>query len=148
MTVAAHIVGGTGDTSHLTMEQRLSFTPEQAELRQKGTKWFMVGWYTYIGLIWTLKVNMLFLYRRVVSRVWVKMFIVPTMVFVCVTGVSIFILFSTACRPFHKLWQILPDPGSMYSSQCQIKLSADSPSVLHAAKSSVLDHRPRTEPGD
>ncbi|KAH7066947.1 hypothetical protein BKA63DRAFT_131649 [Paraphoma chrysanthemicola] len=116
MTVAAHIVGGTGDTSHLTMEQRLSFTPEQAALRQKGTKWFMVGWYTYIGLIWTLKLNMLFLYRRVVSLVWVKTFIVPTMVFVGVTGVSILILFAAACRPFHKLWQILPDPGSVYPS--------------------------------
>ncbi|PSN73633.1 hypothetical protein BS50DRAFT_191908 [Corynespora cassiicola Philippines] len=111
MTVAAHIVGGTGDTSHLTMEQRLSFTPEQAATRQKGTKWFMVGWYTYIGLIWSLKLNMLFLYRRVVSHIWVKKFIVPTMMFVVITGVSIWILLASACRPFHKLWQILPDPG-------------------------------------
>ena len=112
MTVAAHMVGGTGDTSHLTMEQRLAFTPEQAAMRQTGTKWFMVGWYTYIGLIWTLKLNMLFLYRRVVSVGWVKKFIVPTMIFVGATGVSIWILFASACRPFHKLWQILPDPGS------------------------------------
>jgi hypothetical protein len=111
MTLAAHIVGGTGDTSHLTMEERQSFTPEQAAARQKGSQWFMVGWFTYIGLIWTLKLNMLFLYRRVVSVVWVKMFIVPTMVFVGATGISIWILLGTACRPFHKIWQILPDPG-------------------------------------
>lgn len=112
MTVAAHIVGGTGDTSHLTMEQRLSFTPEQVAARQSGTKWFMVGWYTYIGLIWTLKLNMLFLYRRVVGVLWVKKYIMPTMIFVGASGISIFILFSSACRPFHKLWQVLPDPGS------------------------------------
>lgn len=112
MTVAAHIVGGTGDTSHLTMSQRLSMTPEQAATRQKGSKWFMVGWYTYIGLIWTLKLNMLFLYRRVVSLVWVKKYIAPTLIFAGVTGVSIWILFASACRPFQKLWQILPDPGS------------------------------------
>ncbi|KAF2126432.1 hypothetical protein P153DRAFT_346150 [Dothidotthia symphoricarpi CBS 119687] len=111
MTVAAHFVGGTGDTSHLTMEQRLSFTPEQAASRQAGTKWFMVGWYTYIGLIWTLKLNMLFFYKQVVGIVWVKKLIMPAMSFVAVTGVSIWILFATACRPFHKLWQILPDPG-------------------------------------
>jgi hypothetical protein len=97
MTVAAHIVGGTGDTSHLTMQERLSFTPEQAAARQRGSQWFMVGWFTYIGLIWTLKLNM---------------FIVPTMVFVGVTGISIWILLGSACRPFHKIWQILPDPGS------------------------------------
>lgn len=111
MTVAAHQVGGTGDTSHLTMEQRLSFSGAQAKARQNGTKWFMVGWYTYIGLIWALKLNMLFLYRRVVSVVWVKRYIVPTMVFVGVTGASIWVLFASACRPFHKLWQIYPDPG-------------------------------------
>ncbi|PVH98960.1 hypothetical protein DM02DRAFT_680576 [Periconia macrospinosa] len=111
MTVAAHMVGGTGDTSHLTMEQRLAFTPEQAAARQSGTKWFMVGWYTYIGLIWTLKLNMLFLYKRVVSVVWVKKFLLPAMIFVGITGLSIWILFASACRPLHKLWQILPDPG-------------------------------------
>ena len=112
MTAAAHMVAHTGDTSHLTMEQRLALTPEQAATRQSGTKWFMVGWYTYIGLIWSLKLNMLFLYRRVVSIVWIKKFIVPAMALVGVTGVSIFIMFASACRPFHKLWQILPDPGS------------------------------------
>ncbi|KAI8936146.1 hypothetical protein NX059_007641 [Plenodomus lindquistii] len=111
MTIAAHIVSRTGDTSHLTMEQRVGFTPAEAALRQTGTKWFMVGWYSYIGLIWTLKLNMLFLYRRVVSFVWVKKFIVPVMIIVGVTGVAIWILLATACRPFHKLWQIWPDPG-------------------------------------
>ena len=36
------------------MEQRLGFTTEEAAARQKGTKWFMVGWYTYNGLIWNV----------------------------------------------------------------------------------------------
>ncbi|KAF9728338.1 hypothetical protein PMIN04_007725 [Paraphaeosphaeria minitans] len=111
MTVAAHMVDGTGDTSHLTMEERLAFTHEEAAARQSGTKWFMVGWFTYIGLIWTLKLNMLLLYKRVVSVVWVKKFLLPAMIIVGISGVSIWILFASACRPFHKLWQILPDPG-------------------------------------
>ncbi|KAL6705191.1 hypothetical protein ACN47E_007296 [Coniothyrium glycines] len=111
MSTTAHIVSGTGDTSHLTMKQRLALTPEQVVLRQNGTKWFMVGWYTYVGLIWALKLNMLFLYRRLVSDGWVKKCIRPTMIFVGVTGVSIWILLASACRPFHKLWVILPDPG-------------------------------------
>jgi hypothetical protein len=96
----------------MTREQRLTITPEEAALRQKGTKWFMVGWYTYIGLIWILKFNMLLLYHRLVSMVRMSKFIVPTMGFVGVTGVSIWILFTTACRPFNKLWQIYPNPGS------------------------------------
>ncbi|KAF2185111.1 hypothetical protein K469DRAFT_577655 [Zopfia rhizophila CBS 207.26] len=122
MTVAIHIVGGTGDTSHLPMEVRLSLAPNAAAKLQKGTKWFMVGWYTYIGLIWTLKLNMLFLYRRVVSVMWVKKFILPTMIVVGVTGTAIWILFATACRPFHKLWQILPDPGPFCFPQSPIFL--------------------------
>lgn len=51
MTVAAHIVGGTGDTSHLSMGERLAMTPAQRQSRSLGSKWFMVGWYTYITLI-------------------------------------------------------------------------------------------------
>ncbi|KAH5016898.1 hypothetical protein HBI81_020770 [Parastagonospora nodorum] len=122
MTVAAHIVGGTGDTSHLTLEQRLSFSPEEAAMRQKGTKWFMVGWYTYIGLIWTLKFNFLFLSRRIVSVSHIRIVIIPTMAFVGATGVAIWILFATACRPFHKLWQILPDPGRLCMPQSPVFL--------------------------
>ncbi|KAF1847796.1 uncharacterized protein K460DRAFT_352877 [Cucurbitaria berberidis CBS 394.84] len=117
MTVAAHIVAGTGDTSYLTPEQLRSMTPEQVVLRQNGTKWFMVGWYTYVGLIWTLKLNMLFFYRRVVSVVWVNKFLVPTMVFVGGSGVSIWILFALGCRPFDKLWQVYPHPGPYCTPQ-------------------------------
>jgi hypothetical protein len=141
MTVAAHIVGGTGDTSHLTMKQRLSFTPEQAAARQKGTKWFMVGWYSYIGLIWTLKLNMLFLFRRVATTGWVNRFIVPVMVFVGSTAIAIWILLASACRPFHKLWQILPDPGSKYLKAWAgygAWLTFDR--ILHAAKPGIFDN--------
>lgn len=103
MTVAAHIVGGTGDTSHLTMEERLAITPEQRRLRSLGLKWFIVGWYTYITLIWTLKFNMLCLYQRIVSGVWVEKFMKPTMALVVASGLSIYILFATGCRPFYRL---------------------------------------------
>jgi hypothetical protein len=146
MTIAAHIVGGTGDTSHMTREQRLSITPEEAALRQKGTKWFMVGWYTYIGLIWTLKLNMLVLYRRIVSVAWVNKFIVPTMGLVGVTGVSIWILFTTACHPFKKLWQIYPDPGSEFPIKYILREALKNNRLLHAAKPSISDHRSRSEP--
>lgn len=154
MTVAAHFVGGTGDTSHLSMEQRLAFTPAQAAARQAGTKWFMVGWYTYVGLIWTLKLNMLFFYRRVVGVVWVKKLIMPTMIFVASTGLAIWILLATACRPFHKLWQILPDPGSKSPRTVHSRVLLFfyflglmySHRSLHAAKSHFPTHHPRAQP--
>lgn len=58
-------------------------------MRQKGAKWFMVVWYTYIGLIWTLKFNFLFLFRRIVSVSHIKIVIIPTMAFVGAMGVAI-----------------------------------------------------------
>ncbi|ORX97614.1 hypothetical protein BCR34DRAFT_577811 [Clohesyomyces aquaticus] len=123
MTVAAHIVGGTGDTSHLQDDVRVSLSPGAAAKFQKGSKWFMVGWYTYIGLIWTLKLNMLFLYRRLGNVTWIRRFILPMMIFAGMTGISIWILFATACRPFHKLWQILPDPGKYCAPQSPVFLT-------------------------
>lgn len=44
------------------------------------------------------------------------------MVFVGVSGASIWILFASACRPFHKLWQILPDPGPYCFPQSHVFL--------------------------
>lgn len=114
MTVAAYFVGLTGDTSNLTKEQRISMSASEISTRQQGTKWFMVGWYTYIGLIWSLKMNMLFLYKRLVGMTWVSKFIRPAMVFVGMTGIAIWILLSVACRPFSHLWQVYPDPGREY----------------------------------
>lgn len=114
MTVAAYIVSSTGDTSNLTHEQRVTMSPSEAAARQKGTKWFIVGWYTYIGLIWGLKINMLFLFKRLVSMTWVSAFIKPLMVFVGASGVAIWVILSTACRPFNHMWQIYPDPGRKY----------------------------------
>lgn len=86
-------------------------TPHQREQRSLGSKFFMVGWYTYITLIWTLKFNMLCLYQRVVSGVWVEKFIKPTMALVITSAIAIYILFAVGCQPFNRLWQVLPDPG-------------------------------------
>lgn len=53
MTVAAHIVGGTGDTSYVgTDSDRLSLvqdSPDEAAQRQLGTKWFLVSVRSFDG---------------------------------------------------------------------------------------------------
>ncbi|TAQ89063.1 hypothetical protein B7494_g2644 [Chlorociboria aeruginascens] len=112
MTVAAQIVGGTGDTSNIPLADRLAMTDAELASRATGSKWFMVGWYSYIGLIWTMKFNMLCFYQRVVNGLWVEKFIKPAMALVIVTGTAIILTLSLSCRPFHKLWQVLPDPGT------------------------------------
>ncbi|EKG09755.1 hypothetical protein MPH_13188 [Macrophomina phaseolina MS6] len=117
MTVAAHMVGGLGDIGAIPADQRASLTKEQAASLVLGTKWFVSGWYTYVSLIWTLKMNMLFLYQRVVNGLWVAKFIKPTMFFVGVTYISIILLVSLVCRPYHKMWQVMPDPGPTCKAQ-------------------------------
>lgn len=53
MTVAAHIVGGTGDTSYLgSNSDRLAIvqdSPNEAAQRQLGTKWFLVSCFELLG---------------------------------------------------------------------------------------------------
>ncbi|KAB2569801.1 hypothetical protein BFW01_g5788 [Lasiodiplodia theobromae] len=117
MTVAAEIVGEHGDLGAIPTDQRLSLTQEQADSLILGTKWFMVGWYTYVSLIWSLKFNMLFLYQRVVNGLWVAKFIKPTLVLVMTTWIAILLLVSFVCRPYERMWQVWPDPGSFCKAQ-------------------------------
>jgi len=114
MKVAVHIVDGVGDTSYWTTEERLAMTPEERQSHSFGSKWFMVGWFTYVIVIWILKFNMLCLYQRVVAGVWVEKFIKPAMALVAVSGLAMCVLFFVGCHPFNKLWQVLPDPGRKY----------------------------------
>lgn len=36
--------------------------------------------------------------------------IIPALLFVGVTGVAVVLTFTLMCIPFHKLWQVYPDP--------------------------------------
>src|SRR5689334_6434683 len=98
MTVAAHIVGGVGDLHALPIEERKNMSEEQAKSLVFGTQWFCVGVATYILFIWTLKLNMLFLYRRVVNGLWVEKFIKPTICLVVGTFVASYLILFCACR--------------------------------------------------
>ncbi|PGG98252.1 hypothetical protein GX51_06900 [Blastomyces parvus] len=117
MTAMAHIVGYAGDNGNIPAAQRAAMSEEEKALRSLGSKCFMTGWYTYIGLIWTLKMNMLFFYKRVVNGLWVEKFIFPAQLILGATGSSILLLLGFTCRPFHKLFQVYPDPGPLCTPQ-------------------------------
>lgn len=115
MTAMAHIVGYAQDNGNIPAALRATMSEEEKALRSLGSKCFMTGWYTYIGLIWSLKMNMLFFYKRVVNGLWVEKFILPAQLIVGATGTSILLLLGLTCRPFHKLFQVYPDPGRKLS---------------------------------
>lgn len=88
--------------------------PEVAAAYARGSQWFLVGWFTYPGFIWTLKLCMLFLLKRLTRDLWINKFIKPTMVLVLTCYIVGVIVICTYCRPFYKYWQIYPDPGGKH----------------------------------
>ncbi|KAK5651877.1 hypothetical protein OQA88_11536 [Cercophora sp. LCS_1] len=120
MTVAAHIVGSNGDLHSLTPQQRYQLSllpPEFAEQYIMGTRWFSAGVVTYITFIWLLKINMLFLYQRVVNGLWVEKFIMPTMGLVVLTYLSLIMVLFLPCRPYSRILIIWPDQGEYCKPQ-------------------------------
>ncbi|TGJ85559.1 hypothetical protein E0Z10_g3203 [Xylaria hypoxylon] len=113
MTVAAHIVGGLGDLHALPLETRKNLSEKEAASYIYGTQWFCAGVATYILFIWTLKLNMLFLYQRIVRGLWVEKYIKPTMALVVGTFIAIYLILFCVCRPYHRMWIIYPDQGFM-----------------------------------
>ncbi|KJZ68689.1 hypothetical protein HIM_11916 [Hirsutella minnesotensis 3608] len=122
MTVAAHIVGGLGDLHALDIEQRAALSVEEAKPYIYGTQWFCAGVATYILFIWTLKLNMLFLYQRVVSRLWVAKFIKSVMGVVFATFFAIYLILFCACRPYYRMWIVYPDQGPICEPQSTLNM--------------------------
>ncbi|OJD34058.1 uncharacterized protein BKCO1_2500010 [Diplodia corticola] len=114
VTVVAHvfiIVAGGKHTSLLTHDQRRLMPPSQVPAWVYGSKIFMLGQMLYASIVWSLKFNMLFFYRRITRGLWVEKLIIPTLAFVAMTGIAVLLVFTCTCRPFYKLWQVWPDPG-------------------------------------
>jgi hypothetical protein len=120
MTLAAHIVGSNGDIHSQTMAQRAALAsgpPQDQESVITGTKWFCIGVATYITFIWLLKLNMLFLYQRIVNGLWVEKFIMPTIGLVGITYLSTLMILFLPCRPYDRMWIVFPDQGEFCKPQ-------------------------------
>ncbi|KAF2689762.1 hypothetical protein K458DRAFT_427868 [Lentithecium fluviatile CBS 122367] len=114
VTVIAHvfILKAQGrHTSLLTPAQRENLPLSDYQAWEYGTQVFIVGLTSYAVIVWTLKFNMLFFYRRVVKGLWVEQFILPAMCFVGAAAIAIILVLTCICVPFKKMWQIRPDPG-------------------------------------
>ncbi|EXJ81491.1 hypothetical protein A1O3_07784 [Capronia epimyces CBS 606.96] len=106
----------------MTDEQRRTLDPNSQEYRFRvnGSKTQLVGWSLYTLLLWTLKLCMILFYDRFTQsldymkhRIRIGYAIVVTTYLV--TELSILL----GCHPFHKNWQIFPDPGN----HCQPAIS-------------------------
>lgn len=143
MTVAAHLVGGLGDLHAITMEQRRQLSPEQAAPLIYGTQWFCAGVATYVAFIWMLKLNMLFLYQRVVNGLWVAKFIKPTMGLVVMTFFAIMMILFCSCRPYHRMWIVYPDQGGKLHKA----MPSRTPELTHLSNHRNLQAAGHGQPG-
>ncbi|KAH2582165.1 hypothetical protein KXV99_009318 [Aspergillus fumigatus] len=125
-TALAYSVGrvahGLANNS-LTDAQRAALSPDDPEYRAAviGSKIQVAGWTTYSVLMWSLKLSMLAFYLRLTDGLGQRYrnpIYVGFGLVIATFLVSVITIFS-ACRPFHKYWQINPDPGNA----CQAAVS-------------------------
>lgn len=72
MTYAADVCDRHADLHTLAIAERQEMSMEEAEPYIRVTKWFCAGVATYVVFVWSLKINMLFFYKRVVNGTSLK----------------------------------------------------------------------------
>ncbi|KAA8641457.1 uncharacterized protein ATNIH1004_001922 [Aspergillus tanneri] len=119
-TALAYSVGNAAHglaNNSMTDAQRAALSPDDAEYRFRviGSKIQLAGWTTYSALIWSLKLSVLAFYVRLTEGLGrsYRMRIYIGFALVLGTFVASIIAVLASCRPFHKYWQINPNPGSM-----------------------------------
>ncbi|PHH60400.1 hypothetical protein CDD82_2309 [Ophiocordyceps australis] len=98
-------------------EYRAALSPDSAEHHQRvtGSKIQLAGWSVYSTLLWVLKTSLLFFYMRLTAGLS-RSYLVRIYMGFGFLGISWIIVMSNlylSCRPFHKNWQINPDPGNV-----------------------------------
>ncbi|GAP92975.1 putative triacylglycerol lipase-like protein [Rosellinia necatrix] len=117
-TALAYSVGAVAmglANNGMTVAERRNLDPNGAEYhtRVTGCKIQISGWSTYSALLWTLKASLLVFYIRLTSglgqtyrrRIYIGFALLGT------TYLAATLNLFLGCRPFHKYWQINPDPG-------------------------------------
>ncbi|KXG45470.1 uncharacterized protein PGRI_040190 [Penicillium griseofulvum] len=138
-TAQAALAHSVGNVSHglanngMTATQREALLPDNPmyHARVIGSKIQIAGWTTYVALINALKLSMLAFYVRLMDGLG-RRYQIPIYVgvgFVLASFLASVITIFTACRPFHKNWQINPDPGNV----CQPAISKPVIAVTFAA---------------
>ncbi|RYP52353.1 hypothetical protein DL768_002464 [Monosporascus sp. mg162] len=126
-TSLAYAVGAVAKglaNNGMTDDQRLALDPSSSEykLRVVGSKIQLAGWSTYSALLWSLKLSLLFLYIRLTAGLDRSYLfrIYFGFGFVVASWLAAMMTLLLGCRPFHKYWQINPDPGDV----CQPAISS------------------------
>lgn len=99
----------------MTDEQRAALDPKSDEYRWRvnGSKTQLMGWASYSLTLWCLKAAMCTFYLRLtegLNNYRVRIYF--GFVLLVVTWIAVISCVMFTCRPFHKNWQINPNPGN------------------------------------
>ncbi|KAF4550070.1 Hypothetical protein D9617_18g032610 [Elsinoe fawcettii] len=102
-----------GTNVDFTVAQYEAMSPEQIAEVSLGSKYELTAWYTYTTLIWCMKASMLCFYRRLTLGSFQAKLVKWLAVAVGLSYISVIIIISAGCRPFHQNWQVWPQPDIM-----------------------------------
>ncbi|KAK4664213.1 uncharacterized protein QC763_0083640 [Podospora pseudopauciseta] len=100
----------------MTDEQRMSLLPSDPEWDRRviGSKVQVMGWTSYSTLMLVLKLAMLFFYLRLTNGLGrrYRMRVHAGFVIIIAGWLASVLAVFVGCMPFHKYWQINPNPGN------------------------------------
>ncbi|KAI1463532.1 uncharacterized protein F4812DRAFT_242767 [Daldinia caldariorum] len=125
-TSLAYSVGAVAQglaNNGMTDEQRAALSPDSQEYKTRvtGSQIQLAGWSSYSVLLWSLKASLLVFYMRLtagLNRTYLIRIYIGFGLLIASFMVVLLNLY-LGCRPFHKNWQIYPDPGNV----CQPAIS-------------------------
>ncbi|KAK8920110.1 hypothetical protein VCV18_008945 [Metarhizium anisopliae] len=110
-----HVSGGATNAG-LTDNERAAILPGSLAFEQRvlGSKLQIGGWLSYVMCLWTLKTSLLVLYLRLTEGLGrhYTIRIYTGFGLLIASWITVLANLFLVCRPFHKNWQIHPDPGS------------------------------------
>ncbi|KAI1879768.1 hypothetical protein JX265_002722 [Neoarthrinium moseri] len=102
--------------SGMTDEARATLSPDDVEymLRVGGSKTQIAGWCMYTTVLWTIKASLCTFYLRLTFGLnTLRNAIYVGFGLILATYICLIAIFLGTCHPFHRMWQIYPDPGNV-----------------------------------
>ncbi|KAI5777615.1 hypothetical protein EDC01DRAFT_623782 [Geopyxis carbonaria] len=111
-TICIHFIASLGGSNNMPPELRALLTPDAIVKHTLASKLFITGWVEYGLTVWLMKGCMCFFFFRIFQGLPAAMHKTRIALWaVCITYVIVFITTMCECVPFHKNWQVVPDPG-------------------------------------
>ncbi|KAF2149663.1 hypothetical protein K461DRAFT_209803, partial [Myriangium duriaei CBS 260.36] len=106
LTVAFYNIVNGGGSNFMTADDIAALTPETHAARVLGSKWVLVSEQAMIFTIWSCKVMMLLVYRRLTAGLKQSRWVMAIAVWVAIGFVAIQFAYFLSCRPFNQYWAV------------------------------------------